>query len=66
MPQQPSANELSGMTINERLLACALIDRWDSALKARRREELIEILCAVALSNEQARWTVDKILGNAV
>jgi hypothetical protein len=66
MSQQPSDDELSGMTINERLFACGLIDRWDAALRARRREELIEIFCAVALSREQAKWTVDKILRDSV
>jgi hypothetical protein len=64
MPTRPTDQELSGMTVNERLFTCGLFDRWDAAVRARRREEMISVLCDVALTKEQAAYTVDGVLAN--
>ena len=64
MSVRPSDDELSGMTINERLFACDLFGRWDAAAKAQHREEMIAILRQVALTKEQASWSVDTMLAD--
>lgn len=64
MSTRPTDRELSGMTVNERLFTCGLIDRWDAAARARKREEMIAVLCEVALTKEQAAWSVDAVLAN--
>lgn len=50
------------MTVNERLVACGLMERWDIATRDREKDEMIALLCEVALSKEQATWTVDEVL----
>lgn len=50
------------MTVNERLVACGLMERWDIATRGRRKDEMIALLCEVALSKEQATWTVEEVL----
>ncbi|HEY0862559.1 MAG TPA: hypothetical protein VGD97_00510 [Lacunisphaera sp.] len=52
------------MTVNERLFACGLIDRWDAAVRERKREEMISVLGQVALTQEQAAWTTDTVLAD--
>lgn len=64
MPTRPTNRELSGMTVNERLFSCGLIDRWDAAVRARKREEMISVLSEVALTKEEAAWTTDTVLAN--
>lgn len=64
MQHKPLNEELGGMTVNERLYACGLIDRWDIAATRKNRKEMMQLLSEVALSEEQARFTVDTILAN--
>jgi hypothetical protein len=64
MPMRPTDRELSGMTVNERLCACGLIDRWDASVRARKRDEMIAVLCEVALTQEEAASTTDTVLAN--
>ena len=64
MPTRPTDRELSGMTVNERLFAYGLFGRWDAAVRSRKREEMISVLCEVALTKEQATWTTDTMLAN--
>ena len=64
MSTRPTDRELSGMTVNERLFACGLIERWDAAVHARRKEEMIAVLCEVAISKEEATRTSDVVLTN--
>jgi hypothetical protein len=66
MSTRPTDLELSGMTVNERLFACGLFDRWDAAARARNREEMISLLTQVALTRDQAVWSVDAVLANPV
>jgi hypothetical protein len=63
-PTRPTDQELSGMTVNERLFSCGLLEQWDKAAHKRERIEMIAILRQVALSEEQAAWTTDTILKN--
>ncbi len=64
MSTRPTDEELSGMTVNERLFASGLLDRWDSAATKRKKEDMISILCEVALTKEQATWTTETILSD--
>ena len=64
MPTRPSDRELSGMTVNERMFACGLLDRWDAAKRERKRDVMIALLCEVALTKEEATWTTDTVLAN--
>lgn len=52
------------MTVNERLFSCGLIDRWEAAVRTRKREEMISVLPEVALTKEQAAWTADTVLAS--
>ena len=61
---RPTDQELSGMTVNERLLACGLLSRWDAVAKRRSREEMIDVLREVALSEAAAAQTTDTVLKN--
>jgi hypothetical protein len=64
MSDRPTNEELSGMTVNERLFSCGLFDRWTKAAKERKKEEMIGVLSEVALTKEQATEVVDKVLSN--
>ena len=61
---RPTDRELGGMTVNERLFACGVLDKWDDAVRRRSRQEMIEVLCSVALTEEQAAQTTDTVLLN--
>jgi hypothetical protein len=54
-------SKLGGMTLNERLVVTGLMPAWDAALLRRDREEMIELLGKVELS-EQAAWIADSTL----
>lgn len=60
----PSDSELSGMTVNERLVACSLIDDFDEAVRNRDREHMISILIQTTISPEQAQIITDAVLTN--
>jgi hypothetical protein len=59
---RPTAQELGGMTVNERLVACGALDEWDQAVRRRDRDRMITVLRDVALSGEQAQQTADAVL----
>jgi hypothetical protein len=59
-----TAPTYSGMTVNERLFAAGLIDRWDSAIRARDRRAALKILAEVGFSDSQAEETTDTILAS--
>jgi hypothetical protein len=61
---RPTDQELSGMTVNERLFACGLLSRWDAAAKGRNREEMIAVLREVALGEIEAAQITDTVLKN--
>ncbi len=61
---RPSDEELSGMTVNERLLACGLLDAWDEAARNRDRSQMIVLLLQSAINREQAERTTDAVLNN--
>lgn len=60
----PTDQELGGMTVNERLVVCGVIDKWDDAVRRRSSEEMIEALRSVALTEQQASQTADTVLQN--
>jgi len=60
----PSDHELSGMTVNERLSACDLFQRWDAAAISRNKEEMVALLGEVAITREEASRIVDTILAD--
>ena len=64
MSTRPTDQELGGMTVNERLFVCGLIDRWDAAVNSRKREEMIAVLREVAFTQDQAAETTDALLAN--
>ena len=65
MPRtRPSDSELSGMTVNERLFACGLMEAFDDATRDRNRERMISLLMQTAVASEQAERTTDAVLAN--
>lgn len=54
----------SAMTVNERLFAAKLSEVFDLAVNKRDKEQLLEILKKVELSDEQANSTIDAIFSN--
>ena len=50
------------MTVNERLVVCGVIEKWDDAVRRRSRSEMIEVLRSVALTEDQAAQTTDAVL----
>jgi hypothetical protein len=52
------------MTVNERLVVCGVLDKWDDAVRRRSRGEMIEVLRSVALTEQQAVHTTDTVLQN--
>ena len=52
------------MTVNERLVMCGAIDKWDGAVRRRSRTEMIAVLCSVAMTEQQAIDTTEAILQN--
>lgn len=62
--RRPTDEELGGMTVNERLFARGLIEKWDDAIRRRSRSEMIEVLRAIALTENQATQTADAVLKN--
>jgi hypothetical protein len=59
---RPSDQELGGMTANERLVMCGVIDKWDDAVRRRSRAEMIAVLRSVAMTEHQATQTSDAVL----
>jgi hypothetical protein len=64
MTTRPTDRELSGMTVNERLYACGLFKRWDAAAFGRKKEEMVAVLCEVAIAPEEASRIADTILAD--
>ena len=62
--RRPSDSELMGMTVNERLWVCGLHDEFDAAILQKKREAAIHILSKLALTTDEAAYTVDGILAN--
>jgi hypothetical protein len=52
------------MTVNERLVVCGLIDKWDNAVNTRNKELMITVLLDVAMTENQAINTVEAVLQN--
>lgn len=52
--------DFSGMTVNERLFACGLLNAFDQAAKRRDREAMISLLSKVEVGFE----TADAIIRN--
>jgi hypothetical protein len=61
---RPTDQELGGMTVNERLVMCGVIDKWDDAVRRRSRAEMIAVLRGVAMTEDQATQTSDAVLQN--
>jgi hypothetical protein len=52
------------MTVNERLVVCGALDKWDDMAQRKCRAEMIELLRSVALTEQQAARTTDTVLKN--
>ncbi len=52
------------MTINERLVELALVERWDEAVRQRDREKMLRLMIACELGEKDAALTVDTVLEN--
>ena len=59
---KPTEQELSGMTVNERLFALGLLDQFDEATKSKNREQMIKILGQCAMTQKQCEFTTHTIL----
>lgn len=60
--EKRSADDFSGMTVNERLFAAGLLAEWDAAMNSFNRERMIQILAKVNLADHAAE-IVDSLLG---
>jgi hypothetical protein len=60
----PTDNELSGMTMNERLYVCGLMDRFDAAIRNYNRREFIDVLTQIAFTEKQASEYYESLLKN--
>ena len=56
--------DLAGMTVNERLSVCNLIDDWDKAVDKRDKLEMIIVLRKALFSKEQSAETTKSVLDN--
>lgn len=56
--------DYGGMTVNERLFVAGLVQQFDAAINSGDRQEAIELLRRVALSDAIAGETVDAVLSN--
>lgn len=54
--------DLKGMTVNERLHALGLMDKFDGAIRKRDSEASISVLIEAKFTIEQASETVAEIL----
>jgi hypothetical protein len=61
---RPTDQELSGMTVNERLWVCGVFEKWVDAAKRRNREDMVSVLMSVAFTELQAGYTTDAVLKN--
>ena len=64
MKKKFTKEELMGMTVNERLFVCGLLEQYLEYGRARNREEMVVLLTQVCFTKEQAEEVVDKILGD--
>ena len=60
----PELPGLGGMTVNERLAYFRLFPRFDAAVKARDKQEVIAVLLKAGFSAEQAEYTASTVLGS--
>ena len=61
-PSRPTDKELAGMSVNERLVVCGVIDEWDDAVRRKCRSDMIKVLLSVAMTDSQAAQTTDAVL----
>jgi hypothetical protein len=61
---RPTDQELGGMTVNERLVICGVMGKWDDAVRRRSRTEMIAVLRDVAMTEQQAIETSHTMLQN--
>jgi hypothetical protein len=61
---RPTDQTLGGMTVNERLVVCGVINKWDDAVRRKSRIEMIAVLRGVAMTDHQAIEITDAILLN--
>ncbi len=52
-------NKYAGMTVNERLYASGLMDKWDKAVSEKNTVEVVRILKEVELTDENIRPILD-------
>lgn len=64
MSSQRPAFGYGGMTVNERLGAAGLLDKFDAAIQAGDRDQAVRILQRVDMTEESAAATVDAVLAD--
>jgi hypothetical protein len=57
-------DQVSGMTVNERLAHFGLLGSFDAAVESRRLEVVVTVLCRAHFTEAQARETASTILAN--
>ena len=65
MHSDPSqVQDLSGMTVNERLFTLGLLDEFDSLVRRGEREAMVALLTRVELSDSDAVACADWVLSD--
>jgi hypothetical protein len=54
----------AGMTVNERMSAAGIMDRFEPAARSRDREEMISLLLEVETGEQDARLITETILAD--
>ena len=55
---------IDGMTVNERLFHFGLVPAFDEAVRSRKLEAVIAVLCRAQFSQSQAEYTATTLLAN--
>lgn len=58
------ADNLEGMTVNERLFNLGLMEAFDEAVRSGKLEAVLAVLQSAKFSDSQAQYTATTILAN--
>lgn len=61
---RPTEQDLAGMSLSERLMACDLFEQWDDAVTAKNKDEMVSLLVETSLTERKAKQTAKAILAD--